>query len=873
MSGTDPTRPPTKGAQKTKVVSNFCRIEEVGAKHIYSYKVSITDQSAEGQAGSAGRPALSLPTAVKREIFAKVAVDSKVNGKYVFYPGNEFAYSPKSLHKKSSSSKDQQDEKPEAIVAAVTHTLGVGDLAGQRRLRVTLAFQRRYETKLIKKYCKGDTSVPDMYMHEVMYIFDNLFRVHPMTRLKFLANSYVTDQYSIHSVAGFDINWGYQQTVRPGEKSLYLNIHTKPVPIITSDTLREAALMFSKSKTVKTLRDMTGKDWSRFLPVMRSLQVSIPGNTQIVLTGLSHAPAKQEEYEGMPVAKYYSDKFGITVKDLDLPCAVTALGVPVPLELCKILPGQLQPRLSGQQLNQLCLLGAASPALREKVIAAGVKELEFENNPDLKAFGIRVSPKLEVFKARVLPPPDLLMNDGEGASAVEVKEGKWEANGLKVVDATKLRSWAVVCFASQKMYPQALVTTFVHQLVKVCTEIGMTVPNVEPPIKYASFNTNIAQTISNACQLAKNASRGEQAQLILCVLPNASASLYGEIKRVATTVVGVQTQCIQASNIGAFKPKILKLVALKINVKLGGYTSELADKDRPCISERPTMVISADVNHATEAGNMSVGAILSSLDLQCKRFQGIVMQHPKRMEFIENFDVIIRQCLRLFYKNTQKKPERILYYRDGVGDATMPKVNEIELQAIYKGCALLDPSYKPKVTVILVRKRHHVRFLPSEGSEHKCSSEGNYNCLPGTAVDSGAVIPSLPNFYLLSHVTKSGTARPPYFIVLHDDSKFEKEKLKTLTYNLSFTYPIVLKSATMPAPLYYAHRLTNQGRFQLNLPFNSLPKFTAKPDNNNGNNSNRRGNGQATSQQRSQQQPKPHLVPVHKHIQDTMYFM
>ncbi|KAI8323427.1 Piwi-domain-containing protein [Martensiomyces pterosporus] len=693
-----------------------------------------------------------------------------------------------------------------------------------------------------------------------MYVLDCLFRLHPTTKLRFMANAYVTDQHAIKTANGFDIWWGYQQTVRPGEGSLFLIIHTKPMPVVTSATLSEAALMFSRSKTVRTLADMTPKEWNSFTPVVRGLQVSIPGTPQVWLAGLSQNQAKNEQIDGVPVAKYYSDTFGVTIRNLESPCALTALGVPVPLELCRILPGQMLPRVSGRQLNQLCTHGAASPELRRRIIDIGINDLDFASNPDLQAFGIRVNPQPENFRARILPPPQLLMHRNGAKHPVQINEGRWGIGGHKVVDTTQLKSWAIVCFANKKMYPPAVVSAFASQLMKTCKEIGIDVLNVAPQIRYDTISSNIDQALSHACHLAEASSGGERAQMVLCILPSTSASLYGEIKRVATTIVGVQTQCIQAANIVAHKPKILSLIALKMNVKLGGYSTELSDGDRPCISERPTMVISADVSHATESGNMSVAAILSSVDLQCKRFQGIVLQHPKKMEFIENFDVIIRQCLRLFYKNTQQKPERIVYFRDGVGDATINKVKDLELQAIYKGCSLIDPNYRPKVTVLLVRKRHHTRFLPVEGSSKCCSQEGNGNCLPGTLVDRGAVNPTMTNFYLLSHTTKAGTARPLYYMMLHDDSGLDPQQLKTLTHNLSYTYPIVTKTATMPAPVYYAHRLTAQGRFHINQPFNSLPKFTARP-------------GTRSSQkQRGQQQP-PHLVPVHRNLQDTMYFM
>ena len=61
-------------------------------------------------------------------------------------------------------------------------------------------------------------------------------------------------------------------------------------------------------------------------------------------------------------------------------------------------------------------------------------------------------------------------------------------------------------------------------------------------------------------------------QLIICILPTKnSEKLYGKIKRVSDTILGVPTQCINSVFVN--KPKNLKYtvnVGLKINVKLGG---------------------------------------------------------------------------------------------------------------------------------------------------------------------------------------------------------------------------------------------------------------------------------------------------------------
>jgi eukaryotic translation initiation factor 2C len=88
-----------------------------------------------------------------------------------------------------------------------------------------------------------------------------------------------------------------------------------------------------------------------------------------------------------------------------------------------------------------------------------------------------------------------------------------------------------------------------------------------------------------------------QPQLILCILPNTGQPLYAEIKRVSDTVIGVATQCVQNRYIRQTKKQYCANVCLKINVKLGGMNSFIDPTQIPFISDRPTILMGADVTH------------------------------------------------------------------------------------------------------------------------------------------------------------------------------------------------------------------------------------------------------------------------------------
>jgi len=77
-------------------------------------------------------------------------------------------------------------------------------------------------------------------------------------------------------------------------------------------------------------------------------------------------------------------------------------------------------------------------------------------------------------------------------------------------------------------------------------------------------------------------------------------------------------------------------------------------------------------------------------------------------------------------------------------------------------------GFKPTITLIIVGKRHHVRFFPSAQNE----SDRSGNCVAGTVVDSDVVNPVEFDFYLLSHGGILGTSRPAHYNILVDENRF-----------------------------------------------------------------------------------------------------
>ncbi|KAL0417652.1 UNVERIFIED_CONTAM: protein argonaute MEL1 [Sesamum radiatum] len=153
-----------------------------------------------------------------------------------------------------------------------------------------------------------------------------------------------------------------------------------------------------------------------------------------------------------------------------------------------------------------------------------------------------------------------------------------------------------------------------------------------------------------------------------------------------------------------------------------------------------------------------------------------------------------------FYKSTGQKPHRIIFYRDGVSEGQFSQVLLHEMDAIRKACVSIEEQYLPKVTFVVVQKRHHTRLFPADHGD-KRTTDRSGNILPGTVVDTRICHPHEFDFYLCSHAGIQGTSRPTHYHVLYDENRFTADGLQMLTNSLCYTYARCTRSVSIGSDL------------------------------------------------------------------------
>ena len=142
---------------------------------------------------------------------------------------------------------------------------------------------------------------------------------------------------------------------------------------------------------------------------------------------------------------------------------------------------------------------------------------------------------------------------------------------------------------------------------------------------------------------------------------------------------------------------------------------------------------------------------------------------------------MIHERLVAYHNSTQRLPEHILFYRDGVSESQYGMVKLGELPLIKAGCSkaglqfLRNPGWCPSITLLVVGKRHHTRFFKLDPDNSNTA-----NLPSGLVVDTEVVDPTCSNFYLQSHDSPLGTAKPGHYVVIENESDYSMGQLQIL---------------------------------------------------------------------------------------------
>ncbi|KAM7344905.1 argonaute 2 isoform 2-T2 [Cochliomyia hominivorax] len=534
-------------------------------------------------------------------------------------------------------------------------------------------------------------------------------------------------------------------------------------------------------------------------------------------------PAIQKKFKNddgnvLTVLEYYKSK-GYQMKYPNLNCLLVGSSVreiSLPMELCSIPKGQALNRKDGsKQVDKMIRYAATSTNKRKQKIIDLLRFFNHNDNPIICQFGIRVGSNFIQVPMRLLPAPSMEYLQGQ---TVTTFKGAWRMDGKKFLTCSKplnadSHKWAIIyddnCRGCRGFNHHAL-EGFKTNVIQTSKNLNM---NLQPNAEIKTFTYKDLS--------AKLRELAQQKFDLVFVVINDRGTAYSKVKQIAELEVGILTQCIKDRTVLRTERDrtVFGNILLKVNGKLNGTNHKIAqDKRSPQLLQpiNNVMYLGADVTHPSpdQKHIPSVVGVAASHDPYGACYNCQYRLQRSTVENIEDMESIVSKHLETYRKYQNKYPSLIIYYRDGVSDGQFPIVEREEIRAIKSACNKL--GFKPKLTCIIVVKRHHTRFFPLSQPQHERDFN---NVQAGTVVDQHITHPNEVQFFMVSHQSIQGTARPTRYNVIYDESKFDINLLQQLTYNLCHLFPRCNRAVSYPAPAYLAHLVAFRGRVYLEGTF------------------------------------------------------
>ncbi|KAI1305924.1 Protein argonaute-3 [Halotydeus destructor] len=479
-----------------------------------------------------------------------------------------------------------------------------------------------------------------------------------------------------------------------------------------------------------------------------------------------------------------------------------------------------------ENLELIRICSKATTEQRFEIIKKSVEGVKKDSLAVLHEFEIDLATDPVEVEAKVVNHPVLHFGDGVSWTP---SSGRWEMNDKKVYHSEVIDNWCVIKLS--KNTSERAVSLFLKEMFAEAKSMGIKLRKPESsPRRYRwrddeniwSCDGEHLVAIFEEIKLTFAC----KPNLVLFVIEEKNDDMYREIKYLGEVKHGVNTQCITDNNINADRSRkkydgIVPNMLLKINTKLDGVNCYAITSELIGLNGK-TMFIGADVTHPNKGETIqsSIAAITASYDSKSNFYKASVRAQVGSEEIILEMEDMVLELFDGYVERNSKQaevlPDHIIFYRDGVSDGMFAQVMEQEVGQMKRAFRQFQTKngelYKPKLTFIIVQKRHHTRFIPKDikqGVGH------GVNVPSGTVVDQKVVHPHDFDFYLCSQESAFGTCRPTHYYVLQDDNSFTADQLYKLTFGLCHSYATATRAISIPAPVQYAHLAAFRARHHL----------------------------------------------------------
>ena len=433
------------------------------------------------------------------------------------------------------------------------------------------------------------------------------------------------------------------------------------------------------------------------------------------------------------------------------------------------------------------------PDVRESKLVEFLQQMATDERARsvLEVWGLSVQPNLDVVPGRRLDTETVIFGSQKSYKVDDNADWTRPATGGPVFKSVDIENWVLMCPESAWKSAEDLM----QALKDVCRNLQI---KFSAPRLVRLPNENTTSYVNAGKQHVR---RGDQMVVILTPGRTQREDRYSACKRLYTCEIAVPCQFIRCGTIANERKirSICQKVAIQILAKVGGQPWAMK------FPMKSFMIIGIDTYHDTIDRNKSCVGFVASMNEFTSSWWSQTSFQNSLEEIGQKISFSMMSALRRYQLVNGFIPQRIIVYRDGVGDGQLETVLNTEIAQIMSSVKMYlrdtqseDPL--PSISYIIVQKRINTKMSLRAGNR-------SVNPQPGSYIDHTITHPDYNDFYLVSQHVNQGTVSPTKYIVLTETGTLKMEHHQKLAYKMTHMYYNWCGTIRVPAPCQYAHKL------------------------------------------------------------------
>lgn len=619
-------------------------------------------------------------------------------------------------------------------------------------------------------------------------------------------NYYNTSQPIVIQKFGLELWPGYSTSILPYETDFLLSADVSHKVLRTTTVLEYLYELYERHERMGRKGDFHGEATKKLVGQIVLTRYNNKTyriddiNWNLFPSNTFHGRFKGEERD-ITYKEYYQETYGKEIGDMEQPLLVSRLKkepgqmtrVPngelllVP-ELCFLTGLTDEMRNDFSMMKDLAVHTRVDPKARNQALMRFINTIKSnaDASAELSGWNLEFEDKTLQMSGRVLPPEKIFQKNKSFSYEPRTAEWSREMRGNPLQSTVNLNNWILIYTSRDSGNAK----DFAQTLTKVCGPMGI---QVSKPCERELNNDRTESYIG-----VINERYCSSLQMVVVILTTNRKDRYDAIKKLCCLEKPVPSQVIVGRTIS--KKQMLMSVCTKIgiqlNCKLGGEAWAVE------IPLKKTMVIGIDTYHDSLQKGRSVGGFVASTNATLTKYYSRVTFQHTGMELIDGLKTAMTAALKKYGELNGVLPDRIIVYRDGVGDGQLKTVVGHEVPQLKASFQELASGYAPKFAVVIVKKRISARIFDKTNGDVNLS-----NPPPGTVVDSVITKKQWYDFFCVSQSVRQGTVSPTHYNVIEDSAGLMPDHFQRLTYKLTHLYYNWPGTVRVPAPCQYAHKL------------------------------------------------------------------